>query len=193
MKKLLLLPLLFLAFACSTDEMSDSGNKFLEKHDGTVWDYKVAAESDIIDFLDPNDQFMHNYLSIHNSISQYGFSNVFMLFNSDIYYEIDEPDTIDNYCNWGSVVWTLSDFNEVAFNLIKQSKNVLEWSYTNADYIVFQSLNIDGDDMALYTKLTTSEGEELESESISLEKVDDDSLLEKLKLCDYYYHTADTD
>ena len=193
MKKLLLLPLLFLAFACSTDEMSDSGNKFLEKHDGTIWDYKTPAESDIIDFLDPNDQFNHNYLSIHNSISQYGFSNVFMLFNQDIYYEIDEPDTIDNYCSFGSMVWTLSDFNEVAFNLIKQSKNVLEWSYTTADGIVFQSLNIDGDDMAFYTKLTTSEGEELDSASISLEKVDDDSLLEKLKLCDYYYHTADTD
>ena len=192
MKKLLLLPLLFLTFACSTDEMSDSGNKFLEKHDGTIWDYKTPAESDIIDFLDPNDQFNHNYLSIHNSISQYGFSNVFMLINQDVYYEIDEPDTIDNYCSFGSMVWTLSDFNEVAFNLIKQSKNVLEWSYTSADGIVFYSLNIDGDDMVFYTKITPPEGEEITA-SLSLEKVDDDSLLEKLKLCDYYYHTADSD
>jgi len=196
MKKLLLLPLLLFSFSCSTDEMgdSDSKNSFLKKHDGTVWDYKVPAESDILDYLNSDDQFQHNYLSIHNNISQYGFSKVFMLFNEDIYYEIDEPDTIDNYCNFGSVVYTFSDFNGFEFNLIEQKKNILEWSYSSSEYgELLYNLEVSGDELILSLNLNDVDGSTVESLSISFEKVDDDgSLLGKLKSCDDYPHTLET-
>ena len=206
MKKHILLPLLFLVLACSTDEQenSDSENSFLEKYDGTLWDAKFPAESDIIDYLATDDQFIHNYLSIYNSISFRDFTKVFAILNNDIYHEIFETPFEDgdwaeideyNICWSGADVYMMSDFEGFRFNMIDESEDVLEWSYTSADYDVLFSFEVNGN-VLTFSWNGTGDGRYIDNYGaegiITFEKVidndkllaqDDGSLLEELQSC----------